>query len=106
MKSLPVGELKAKFSEVLEEVQKGETIEIVYGKKKKPIARIVPINGTKQMKKRKLGIWEGKVKYVFGDNFKMTDEELLDLRRPSFSIHTSSFGHLPNHKTSAATRSS
>ena len=28
MKSLPVGELKAKFSEVLEEVQKGETIEL------------------------------------------------------------------------------
>ncbi|MEO7539951.1 MAG: hypothetical protein ABIV21_07975, partial [Pyrinomonadaceae bacterium] len=32
----------------------------------------------KSKKKRKLGIWEGKVKYIFADNFKMTDEELLN----------------------------
>ncbi|MEJ7848753.1 MAG: type II toxin-antitoxin system prevent-host-death family antitoxin [Pyrinomonadaceae bacterium] len=80
MKSLPVGEFKAQFSEVLERVKQGETVEIVYGKKKTPVARIVPINGLKSKKKRKLGIWEGKVKYVFADNFKMTDEELLDLK--------------------------
>ncbi len=80
MKSMPVGEFKAQFSEVLERVKQGETVEIVYGKKKTPVARIVPINGSKPKKKRKLGIWEGKVKYVFADNFKMTDEELLDLR--------------------------
>lgn len=82
MKSLPVGELKAHFSEVLEMVQQGESFEIVYGKKKKPVAKIVPINGSgsKSKKKRKIGIWEDKVEYVFADNFKMTDEELLDLR--------------------------
>ena len=80
MKSLPVGEFKAQFSEVLELVRQGETVEIVYGKKKTPVARIVPINGSKSKKKRILGIWEGKVKYVFADNFKMTDDELLDLR--------------------------
>lgn len=61
MKSLPVGELKAQFSEVLEQVRQGETIEIVFGKKKTPVACIVPINGSKSKKKRKLGIWEGKV---------------------------------------------
>lgn len=80
MKSLPVGEIKAQFSEVLEKVQQGESFEITYGKNKKPVAKIVPVNGSKPKKKRKLGIWEGKVKYVFADNFKMTDEELLDLR--------------------------
>ncbi len=80
MKSLPVGEIKAQFSEVLEKVQQGESFEIVYGKKKKPVARIVPINGEKPKKKRRIGIWEGKVKFVFADNFKMTDEELLDMR--------------------------
>ena len=80
MKSLPVGELKAQFSEVLEKVQQGESFEITYGKSKKPVAKIVPINGAKPKKKRKLGIWEGKVKYVFADKFKMTDEELIDLR--------------------------
>jgi prevent-host-death family protein len=80
MKSLPVGELKAQFSEVLEKVQQGESFEITFGKNRKPVAKIVPVNGAKPKKKRKIGIWEGKVKFVFADNFKMTDEELLDLR--------------------------
>ncbi len=80
MKSLPVGEIKAQFSEVLEKVQQGESFEITFGKNRKPVAKIVPVNGAKPKKKRKIGIWEGKVKFVFADNFKMTDEELLDLR--------------------------
>ena len=53
MKSLPVGELKAQFSEVLEKVQQGESFEITYGKNKKPVAKIVPITGAKPKKKRK-----------------------------------------------------
>ena len=80
MKSLAVGEFKAQFSEVLEDVLNGDTIEVVYGKKKTPVAHLVPINGSKSKKKRKLGAWEGKVKVTFAPNFKMTDEELLDLR--------------------------
>ena len=81
MKSLSVGEFKAQFSEVLEKVQAGESIGVLYGKNKKPVAKLVPMNGSKpQKKKRTLGIWEGKVKVKFAPNFKMTDEELLDLR--------------------------
>lgn len=81
MKSLSVGEFKAQFSEVLELIQKGESVGVLYGKSKRPVAKLVPMNGSKpQKKKRKLGIWEGKVKFVFADNFKMTDEELLDLK--------------------------
>jgi len=79
MKSLRVGELKANFSEVLEEVQNGETIEIVYGKKKKPVARIVPIDDDKPKGKRKLGLLAGKMKVVFADDFKMTEEEFINL---------------------------
>ena len=80
MKSLPVGELEAQFSEVLEKVQQGESFEITYGKNKKPVAKIVPINGAKPLKKRKLGILDGKMKIVFADNFKMTEEEFLNLK--------------------------
>lgn len=80
MKSLAVGEIKAQFSEVLAKVQQGETIEIVFGKKKTPVARIVPINGSKPKKKRKFGILDGKVKFVFADSFKMTEDELLGLK--------------------------
>lgn len=80
MKSLPVGEFKAQLSELLELVQQGETVEVLYGKKRKPVARLVPMKEPKPAKKRKLGACEGKVKYVFADDFKMTDEELIDLR--------------------------
>ncbi|MCC6825267.1 MAG: type II toxin-antitoxin system Phd/YefM family antitoxin [Acidobacteria bacterium] len=80
MKSLPVGEFKAHFSEVLELVQQGESVGVLYGKGKKPVAKLVPVDAPKQKAKRKLGILEGKVKFKFAKNFKMTDEELLDLR--------------------------
>jgi len=79
MKSLPVGEFKAHFSEVLEKVQQGESIGVLYGKSKKPVAKLVPIAKPKK-KKRKLGILEGKVKFVFADDFKMTEEEFINLK--------------------------
>ena len=80
MKSLSVGEFKAQFADVLELVQQGESVGVLYGKNKKPVAKLVPINDGKSAKKRKLGIMNGKIKIRFAKNFKMTDEELLDLR--------------------------
>jgi len=79
MKTLPVGELKAQFSEVLEKVRQGEKFGILYGKKKKPIAMIVPFSEVEEKKERKLGILEGKFQVKFANDFKMTEEELLDL---------------------------
>ena len=80
MKSLPVGEIKAQFSEILEDVKNGETVEIVFGKKRVPVARIVPINEKPKKKKRKIGILDGKMKIVFADNFKMTEDEFINMR--------------------------
>jgi antitoxin (DNA-binding transcriptional repressor) of toxin-antitoxin stability system len=80
MKTLPVGELKAQFSEVLEKVRNGESFGILYGKTKKPIAMIVPYREVEENKERKLGILDGKVKITFSDDFKMTEEELLGLK--------------------------
>ena len=79
MKSLPVGEFKAQFSEVLEMVRQGESVGVLYGKNKKPIAKLVPMTEPKK-KKRKLGILEGKVKFVFAEDFKMTEEEFINLK--------------------------
>lgn len=79
MKSLSVGEFKAQFSEVLEMVRQGESVGVLYGKDKKLIAEINPPK-TQKKEKRKIGIMDGKVEIIFADNFKMTDEELLDLR--------------------------
>ncbi len=79
MKTLPVGELKAQFSEVLEKVKSGESFGILYGKKKKPIAMIVPYKDSMVRKERKIGLLEGKVNIQFSDDFKMSEEELLGL---------------------------
>ena len=80
MKALPVGEIKAQFSEVLEKVKQGESFGILYGKKKRPIAMIVPYVDFEEEKERKLGILDGKVKVTFADDFKMTEEEFLGLK--------------------------
>jgi antitoxin (DNA-binding transcriptional repressor) of toxin-antitoxin stability system len=77
MKTLPVGELKAQFSEVLEKVKNGESFGILYGKRKKPVAMIVPFHEKEEKKERKIGPLDGKVKIKFADDFKMTEEELL-----------------------------
>ncbi len=82
MKSLTVGEFKAQFSEVLALIQQGESVGVLYGKSKKPVAKLVPMSGsdTKKGGKRKLGILDGKMKVVFSDDFKMTEEEFISLK--------------------------
>ena len=80
MKTLPVGEFKAQFSEVLAKVKQGESFGIVYGKKKEPVAMIVPYVDSEEKKQRKLGILDGKVKVVFADDFKITEQEFLDVK--------------------------
>jgi antitoxin (DNA-binding transcriptional repressor) of toxin-antitoxin stability system len=77
METLSVGEFKAKFSEVLKKVLEGEEIGISYGKKKEVVAMLVPKTFEKQ--KRKIGMLEGKGKVTFSKNFKITEEEFLDL---------------------------
>jgi len=80
MKSLPVGEFKATLSDVLEKVKQGESFGITYGKSKRLVAEINPPKKTKMKGKRKLGILDGKMKVVFADDFKMTEEEFINLK--------------------------
>lgn len=80
MKTLPVGELKAQFSEVLEKVKNGERFGIVYGKKKKPIAMIVPFQSGEVKKERTIGILDGKYQVNFSSDYKMTEEEFAGLK--------------------------
>ncbi|EOR96689.1 Prevent-host-death protein [Arcticibacter svalbardensis MN12-7] len=73
---MTVGEFKARFAEVLEEVKAGVGFAVTYGRKKEVVGYFVPeIHINKP--KRKLGIMEGKAKVVFKKDFKMTEEELL-----------------------------
>lgn len=78
MQAINVGELKANFSEVLKKVQAGEEIAILYGKRKKIVAKLVPEISQKKSR-RKIGIWDKKGKVKFHTDFKMTEEELLGI---------------------------
>ncbi|WP_338416108.1 hypothetical protein [uncultured Sphaerotilus sp.] len=80
MKTLPVGEIKAQFSEVLERVRLGETYGIVYGKKKRPVAMIVPYVDPEEKAPRKIGVLDGKNAIVFAEDFKMTENELMGFK--------------------------
>ena len=78
MKSMTVGELKAHFSEVLQQVQQGEDIAVCYGRKKEKVAVLVPYEKYIQKPPVRLGVMEGKAQYEIREDFKMSDEELLD----------------------------
>jgi len=70
---MTVGELKANFSEVLEQVQQGAEIKVLYGRAKKPVARLVPME--ENMPARRLGILDGKASFSMSEDFKFNSEE-------------------------------
>lgn len=78
MHQLTVGQFKAKFSEVLEKVMKGESVGITYGKGKKKVAALIPYKKYTNQNKIKLGLLEGKASFKIHGDFKMTDEEFLN----------------------------
>jgi len=79
MKTLQVGELKTKFSKVIEEVKSGEEITISYGKKHEKIAVIIPYSKYKSKSSRKLDILANKATFHISDDFSISDKELLNL---------------------------
>ena len=79
MKTMAVGEIKTRFSKILEEIRHGEKVGISYGRSKKPIAMIVPYV-EKEKTERKIGILDGKTRIEFRDDFEMTAEELLAMQ--------------------------
>ncbi|MGZ3874674.1 MAG: type II toxin-antitoxin system Phd/YefM family antitoxin [Mucilaginibacter sp.] len=77
MKIMSVGEFKTHFSEVVERVKSGENFAVTFGKKKEIVGYFLP--ELPDQGKRKLGILEGKAKFTFSDDFKMSTEEFLGL---------------------------
>ena len=78
MKVLQVGELKANFSKILDEVKHGEEITVSYGKRHEKVAVIIPYAKYQMKSKRKLGILEKKATYSISGDFKLSDAELLN----------------------------
>lgn len=78
MKTMSVGEFKAHFSEVIEDVKAGIGIAVTYGRKKEVIGYFVP-DMEENIKERKIGMLDGKAEIIFKDDFKITEEEFLGL---------------------------
>jgi antitoxin (DNA-binding transcriptional repressor) of toxin-antitoxin stability system len=78
MKTYSVGELKTKFSAVMDMVRRGEEVAVSYGRKKEKVAVIVPYERAFPARERTLGILKGKATCVIRKGFDMTDEELLE----------------------------
>lgn len=55
MIQMTVGDLKAQFSSILDEVIKGNDVEVLYGRAKKPVALITSLEKVNKKKKRELG---------------------------------------------------
>ena len=77
MESFNVGELKSKFSNILQRVEAGEEIIISFGKTGKKIAVLVPYNKYISNAPRPLGLLKGKARCAIKDDFQITDEDLL-----------------------------
>jgi antitoxin (DNA-binding transcriptional repressor) of toxin-antitoxin stability system len=77
MKALTVAELKTHFSDVLTQVKNGENVKILYGKSKKPVAMIIPIENINSP--REIGILDGKATFKMNGNGKISEEEFLGI---------------------------
>ena len=78
MKTLAIGELKARFSEVLDEVAHGHPVAVGRGRQKTKVAVIVPYAQYRAAAKpRTLGVLEGHARYHVNKDFKISDEEFL-----------------------------
>ena len=77
METITVGELKGKFSEILNKVRNGEKVVIGYGRKREQIAVIVPFSEYSTQTERQLGLLKDKASCRIHDNFALSDQELL-----------------------------
>ncbi|MDR2587773.1 MAG: hypothetical protein LBC23_05895 [Coriobacteriales bacterium] len=73
MATMTVGELKTHFSEVLAQVQQGEEYQVAYGRAKKPVARLVPMDAERPS--RTVGILQDKASFTLSEDFKFASEE-------------------------------
>lgn len=78
MKQMTVGDFKAHFSSVLEEVMQGEEIQILYGRAKKPVACITKNVEKTKPKKRPIGLYNNLGPLWEDESFEITPEWLFD----------------------------
>jgi antitoxin (DNA-binding transcriptional repressor) of toxin-antitoxin stability system len=77
MKAITVTEMEQNFSDVLFQVKNGEKFKILYENIPNPVAMIIPFESKNIT--RKIGILDGKAKFVTSGNGKISEEEFLGL---------------------------
>lgn len=75
---MTVGDLKSRFSKVLEKIKAGEEIAVSFGRKKEVVAYLIP-KSARRPAERKLGLLANKGNITFAPDFSMTEEEFLDV---------------------------
>ena len=71
-----VGDFKARFSDLLDSVMQGDEVEILYGRAKKPVAKVSKI---KKKQKRVIGTLDGIASFCEVDGGKISMEEFLGM---------------------------
>ena len=77
MKTLSVGEFKTHFSEVLEDVRRGQPVGVAYGRKGELVAVLASPNHFLHKAGVKLGHLKGRARFQTKADFKISDKELL-----------------------------
>lgn len=77
MKTMTVGELKAQFSTVLDQIKQGETIVICHGRRHEKIAALIPYRQI-TTGERPLGLLQSRASCVIHEDFELDDEEFLN----------------------------
>lgn len=77
MLNISSADAKNNFSDVLKQVQNGETFVIEYGRKHKKIAKIIPYEKPKKTNEGiKIGLYKGKFDFELDEDYRLTEEEL------------------------------
>lgn len=71
-----VGDFKARFSDLLDSVMQGDEVEILYGRAKKPVAKVSKIQ---EKQKRVIGTLDGIASFCEVDGGKISMEEFLGM---------------------------
>ena len=71
-----VGDFKARFSDLLDSVMQGDEVEILYGRAKKPVAKVSKIQ---EKQKRVIGTLDGIASFYEADGGKITMEKFLGM---------------------------
>lgn len=77
MRTVQVGEFKARFSEMIDSVQAGETIVVAYGRNQEKVAALIPYSQLPANEPRQLGTLAGVASVSFTEDFAITDEDFL-----------------------------